>query len=352
MYLLAQMFNAVRHYHDAVRGEIRESSGEECCCTNRRGFTLVELLVVLTIIAILIGLLLPAVQSARESARIVQCQNNLKQIALACISYEAKFKELPGYAGEVQPIAVSYRHGRSRDASLRGTPWPGQILGPLEQRELGKKLSAITEQVTNSRSCCEEPTFWTNVEGAVRSTVPVYHCPTRRDTKAYPLVKNLGEIYGDWGARIDYAMNGGPAKQVSPNSIQIELQADGIWKFGHRVKTRDVRDGLTYTYLVGEKAMDTLRYDSGTCFGDRAPIAGHPDHRASTHSYVRYAARQPHVDIPNNCLVCHDFGSAHFAGWNVAMADGSVTMVTFNIDAELNRARASISELELQEYEH
>ncbi len=338
MYRLAQIFNAVKY--DDGQEETYASGNDKRSHPERLGFTLVELLVVLTIIAILIGLLLPAVQAARESARIVQCQNNLKQIALACINYEAKFKEFPGYAGEVQPIAVSYHQKRSRDASLRGTPWPGQILGPLDHRDLGNNLSAIAERVT------------TNVEDAVRSTVPVYNCPTRRDAKAYPLIKNFGEIYGDRGARIDYAMNGGPAKQVSPNSIQIRTQADGIWKFGHRVKTREVRDGLSFTYLLGEKSMDTLRYDSGTCFGDRAPIAGNPDHRASTHSYVRYAARQPHVDIPNNCLVCHDFGSAHFAGWNVAMADGSVTIVTFTVDAELNRARASISELDLQKFEH
>ncbi len=304
------------------------------------GFTLVELLVVLTIIAILIGLLLPAVQGARESARIVQCQNNLKQVALACINYETKFRELPGYAGEVQPIAVSYVLNRKRDPTLKGTPWPSQILGTLGHDELGNQLSKIAEHT------------FTNIGNAVTGTVAAYHCPTRRDARTYPLVKGFQQRYGDRGARLDYAMNGGPAKQVAPKSIQIENQADGVWRYGQRTKTRDIRDGLSYTYLVGEKAMDTLRYTTGTCFGDRSPLAGNADHRASTHSYVRYAARQPHVDIPNNCLVCHDFGSAHYAGWNVAMVDGSVSMVTFNIDESLNRARASIDKQELQNSEH
>ncbi len=310
----------------------------------RRAFTLVELLVVMTIIAILIALLMPAVQSAREAARITQCQNNMKQVALACLNYEAAFKELPGYAGEKRPIRVRFEKDRRRNVALRGTPWPAQILPLMERGTLGRKLSLLGENYPDS------PTPL--IEEAVRGTVGSYHCPTRRDAKAYPLVKTYKQKYGDRGGRIDYAMNGGPAVPIENDHIGITNKSDGVWVYGKRVKTNKVSDGLSHSYLLGEKAMDLLRYETGDCFGDRSPIAGDPDRNGSTHSYVRYAARPPHVDIANNCLVCHDFGSAHFAGWNVAMVDGSVRLNTYTIDMEIHRASASIDQSEVIEYDH
>lgn len=305
-------------------------------------FTLIELLVVLTIISILVGLLLPAVQSAREAARIVQCQNNLKQIALACLAYEASFKELPGYAGELNAIRVQYDRDRKREPSLAGTPWPGQILAQMEQSNLAGGLSSIGEMISVTP---EE-----RIMNLVRATVPSYHCPTRRDPDPYPLVKGYKDRFGSHGARIDYAMNGGAALPIFDGSIGIKNYADGVWILGERVKTNRITDGLANTYLLGEKAMDSLRYDTGDDFGDRSPIAGDPHARGSTHSYVRYAARPPNVDVPNNCLICHDFGSAHFAGWNAANADGSVRMINYQIDMKVHRASASIDGKEKIEY--
>ena len=307
------------------------------------GFTLVELLVVMTIISILIGLLLPAVQESREAARITQCQNNLKQIALACQNYEAAFKELPGYAGERNSAFVRYNRDRKRDAALSGTPWPGQILAQMEQPELGRGLSRIGEM--------EQITPGAIVVKMVRATVPSYHCPTRRDARPYPLVKDWEKKYGSKGARIDYAMNGGAAR-TTEESAAINNYGDGIWILGQRVKTNRIKDGLANTYLVGEKAMDSLRYHTGDDLGDRAPIAGDADAIATANSYVRFAARPPNVDKPRNCLVCHDFGSAHYAGWNVANADGSVRMVNYSIDMEVNRANATIDGSETIKYDH
>ena len=132
----------------------------------------------------------------------------------------------------------------------------------------------------------------------------------------------------------------------------IENKFDGAWVLGRRTKLNRIFDGLSYTYMVGEKAMDSLRYETGDCFGDRSPVTGWVDTPISSHSYVRFASRPPKVDSKNNCLVCHDFGSAHFAGWNVAMSDGSVRLIDYSMDLKVHRANASVDGREIPEYRH
>ena len=299
------------------------------------GFTLVELLVVMAIIAILIGLLLPAIQAVREAARVTQCQNRLRQVALACHSYHSTYKELPGYAGERRPYFVNYRLNRGIDTSMSSGTWLTQAMFFMEQGHVANRLVEITEMRN-----LPGPT--PRIEQAVRSTVETFICPTRRDAQPYPLVEPYLSRYGGLGARTDYAMNGGPAVVDENDHRLVVNQSDGIWVIGKRIKMNRIFDGTSTTYLLGEKAMDKLKYDTGDCFGDRSPLVGLRGSRVTSHSYVRYASRQPQIDSVNNCLVCHDFGSAHPAGWNAAMSDGSVHMISFYQDIELHRAHASV----------
>jgi prepilin-type N-terminal cleavage/methylation domain-containing protein len=309
--------------------------------SKRKAFTLIELLVVIAIIGIMVGLLLPAVQAVREAARIVQCQNNIRQIALACHNYESSYKEFPGYAGESKPGLVLYRLNRKRDRKLTGATWPVQAMPFMEQGKLASQIRHLSEAQTLT------PTD--EVKHLVKVPVQQFNCPSRRDARSYPLLEPYASRYGNAAARTDYAMNGGPAIVSTADHRIIRNEHDGLWIMGKRVKPNRVLDGLSHTYLIGEKAMDVLRYDTGDCFGDRSPLVGWSDSWVSSHSYVRYAARQPQIDSVNNCLVCHDFGSAHPAGWSAAFADGSVRMISYYMDIELHRAHASVDGREVLE---
>ncbi len=302
------------------------------------GFTLVELLVVIAIIAMLVTLLLPAVHSAREAARQTQCKNNLKQIGLACLNYESANDELPGFNGDQLPINVSFQYrSRSRGSDARETEpggnWMVQALTYMEDIVLSEELTRIS---TDSRNQIRNDAA---AKAAVATPIPTLYCPTRREARAYPLHGRWRTRYGSQGARADYAMNGGATSgRSSGNSITVKN--DGVWMYGKRASLKNITDGTSKSYLVGEKAMDTINYTTGRGIGDHAPVAGWAEGRGATNSYVRYAARKPGADSEENCLSCHDFGSAHREGWNAVMCDGSVRLMSYaqSIQAHLSFA--------------
>ena len=298
------------------------------------GFTLVELLVVIAIIGVLVGLLLPAVQAAREAARRIDCSNRLKQLALAVHNYESAYKKFPGYAGEHAPLAVNIGAVGAR-LDMRGVPWMVQIMPYLEQNQLQNQLIRIMD--TNPGTAAIAVPLQDNI----KATIAQFNCPTRRDSKAYPLMPPFDVKYGDSGARTDYAMNGGSAVQPDPANAEVVLEFPGVWQVNTRLKMSGVVDGLSNTVMLGEKAMNRLRYRTGNCFGDRSPLAGLPEYAGVANSYVRFAARGPEADINDSCLACHDFGSSHTSGWNAALCDGSIQFISYNADLMLIRKMAS-----------
>ena len=204
----------------------------------------------------------------------------------------------------------------------------------LEHADLAAHHARITSQATLSLD--DTTRSW------IEAPVPTFHCPSRRDAKAYPLVEPFESRLGERGSRTDYAMCGGEAERDPTHAERIHVHRDGVWTLGRRVAMNRIFDGLSNTYLLGEKAMDSLKYDTGDCFGDRSPLVGWTEARTATHSYVRYAALPPKLDRKDNCLACHNFGSAHPAGWNSAMSDGSVRLQSFSLDLQLHRALASV----------
>ena len=273
----------------------------------RRGFTLIELLVVIAIIGLLMAMLLPAISYTREAARQTQCRNNLHQIGVACNQYQTAYQEFPGYAGEQPPLAVRFpddqdrgRFRRRRQTSSRrasqnnvfeaGT-WMVQIMPFLEESDLFHLLKKLNVRGQNEEEIMRQ---------AVKSPVAVFHCASRRRSRAYPLHNAYRRQYGEYGARADYGMNGGSSANVSGRAVSVTEH--GLWNPRERVKQEKIFDGLSKTYLVGEKAMDSERYTNGRDLGDLSPIAGWTDHSGAANSYVRFAARAPQRDTAGSCL--------------------------------------------------
>ena len=307
---------------------------------NTTAFTLVELLVVIAVIGVLIALLLPAVQSARESARQTQCRNNLKQIATSFHNFESSQRFFPGYGGEWETELQGVDVGPKRRAAAKGMKitgnWILQSLTYMEDGLIADVLIAAAQGKADAQQ----------LKIAVTVPIPVLNCPTRRAPLAYPLMSYQKAAYGPVGARADYAINGGTSTAAGGSSgpgDNFKLEYDGVWAFGRRTALKSILDGLSNTYLVGEKSMDVLHYTTGEDVGDRAPVAGQSKTFGAANSYVRFAASPPSRDRVANCLSCHDFGSAHPVSWNLSMADGSVRSQGYDMDVKLHRVLASIN---------
>ncbi len=304
---------------------------------------------VITIIGILIALLLPAVQAAREAARRVQCCNNLKQLALGCLGHEQAQGWFPtgGWTGWVgdpdRGFSVQQVGG-----------WFYNTLPYLEQSVL-HNLGSDGSSTDSGSSATKMNTFM------LREATPLamLACPTRRrcgldpnyyQTAYYNMNKPPALTRNDYavnGGDVDFNGSGlcelGGGQYVSSLSTgdnpsyqwPSTATVSGISFLRSRIKMADITDGTTNTYLLGEKYLDSDYYETGVDPGDNDPI-----YEGFANDNTRYAGEIPAQDTPGSSNWCM-FGSAHGGLFHMAFCDGSVTGINYSIALTVHQALAN-----------
>lgn len=315
---------------------------------SRTGFTLVELLVVIAIIAMLVTLLLPAVQAAREAARRTQCINNLKQLGIGALNCESALGHLP--AG-----GWGWRWVGDKDlGSGKEQPggWIFAILPYIEETSFYQgagdgNASEITAQQRAGALLC------------VQSPISVINCPTRRESRAYDMswfpsgYSAFNADTANTAGRTDYAGNGGDhglAHGAGPSTIAQGLaQADkptdftGVVFERSEVSLGKVPDGTSKTYLAGEKYLDAAHYTTG---GDPADNEtwntgwNNDNYRVakpSTNGTQFFAPWRDKIGVRDTVR----FGGPHQPGFNAVFVDGHVETVAFDIEPQVHADQAN-----------
>ena len=280
-------------------------------------FTLVELLVVIAIIGLLVALLLPAVQAARESARRTQCTNNLKQVGLALQTFHDSKGRFP--------------IGRESSFQL-GVAWSFRLLPFMEMNNVHDSLVP------------DEPVFSTLNANAMRTPADVYFCPSRRqpaadrdfDNNDQPVSEDKrgvaagGDYAGNAGLHYRYGTPPDLPMSKDPNTGR-ELdtgEAAGPLFYGSQVKMRQVEDGLSSTLAIGERHIPQDKKSAPGLehhdIGDTAFFAA--DHPGTIFGDTQAGLAQEKTDPAE-----HKFGSEHPGLVHFLFLDGHVAVVTLDV---------------------
>jgi prepilin-type N-terminal cleavage/methylation domain-containing protein/prepilin-type processing-associated H-X9-DG protein len=333
------------------------------------GFTLVELLVVIAIIGILIALLLPAIQAAREASRRTQCTNQLRQLAISFHNHHDTHKHLPTGGWSWYWLGYpEYGFGKEQPGG-----WMYNILPFIEEGDLHDFGQGLTGADRNraTRDRVQRP-----FEGMT--------CPSRRRANVYPFLNSSATfVYCEpieVCSKTDYAANAGDmiSSEMSgypANPTDYQQAASYDWNANYKsaantlgetkptgvvfgrseINFRMIPDGTSKVYMVGEKYMSTDNYDDGLDWGDNEPAFS-----GNNTDTLRITA--PHRGLRGPLPLRSDkpgpsgdgvgdptkpadpgyggeliFGSAHSSGFNMAFCDGSARMISFDVDPELHR---------------
>lgn len=334
-----------------------------------RGFTLVELLVVIAIIGILVGLLMPAVEMAREGGRRATCANNVKQLSLACLEHLQKQGYFPsGGWGYLWTGVPDRGFGLEQPGG-----WIYNILPYIDQAGLHDYADSTKPPAESYRIRLQTP-------------LAVLHCPTRRKAIPYPNKITAGgdslayhyqqphPVYDlDQNlkitkmARNDYAINGGSKhidhgtgphnktdKFILTNPVNwgafppVDRKINGLCFVRSQIREGAVTDGMSNTYLLGEKYLSVNDRGRGAAVGDDEHAYSGDD--IDLIRWGRNPALHPGEDdddplsytpMSDSTIAALDvvgklkdrcFGGPHRAGFNMAFCDGSVRLINYGID--------------------
>jgi prepilin-type N-terminal cleavage/methylation domain-containing protein len=308
----------------------------------RRAFTLIELLVVIAIIAILIGLLLPAVQKIREAAARMQCSNNLKQLALAAHNYHGDFNTFPANS------IYTY------DPTRPNWSWLAHLLPYVEQGNLCQAANISGNPPNNINQSLPQ----------ITQRVKTFLCPSDPDASRGPRSYTVNfDMYDptlgpltyevtSYRANIGANWGGGPPGSSlwwgtdpqwcnpDPNNPNPSTTYDGcafgngvIWETNSPAKILDVADGTSNTFMIGE-AMTGKDYQNSWCHMDNAiATCAYPPNAKNPLTGTDYP--------PDQWWNRYAFTSAHPQGVQFAMTDGSVHFISDSIPLNLFRALAT-----------
>jgi prepilin-type N-terminal cleavage/methylation domain-containing protein/prepilin-type processing-associated H-X9-DG protein len=287
--------------------------------TTTSGFTVVELLVVIAIIGILMALMLPAVQSARESARRATCANHLKQISLGALQHNTQWEYFPSAGVHWTDSRKKAENDRPHIAKRQDWGAFYQILPYIEHEHV--------HVISNDAQ-------------AAATVIKIYFCPSRRKPVAYPGAGESGLRAGTLRGAVDYAGNGGNGPSVFPAAASFNGQ-NGIiiprtdpsrpWPCKNElITTSAIKDGTSGTLMFAERNFNRKRAGQYNQYDENNGFVG-----AWDWDTVRWSYSPPAPDRADDTIADRRFGGPHFAVMNAAFCDGHVRTIGYAIDSQV-----------------